>query len=84
VTKLGPTGEFPRGKLNKTDEGALMIAVGHENGVVRVEFGTPTAWIGLPPEEALAFAALIVRHVMELKHAEDLGRRGQSDQKVEP
>jgi hypothetical protein len=65
--KLGPTGEFPLGKLNDDDEGALNIAISHENGVVRVDFGEPTAWIGLPPDLALAFAATIAKHAMALK-----------------
>ena len=69
MTKLGPTGDFPQGKLNETDEGALNIAIGQEDGVVRIHFGTPTAWVGLPPDQALAFASIIVKHAMELKYA---------------
>jgi hypothetical protein len=65
----GPTGDFPLGKLNEHDEGGLNIAMGPDNGCVRIEFGMPTAWIALPPDQALAFASLIVKHAMALKAA---------------
>jgi hypothetical protein len=65
--KLGPTGDFPLGKLSRDDEGELRVKVSHEDGVVRIDFGAPTAWIGLPPDHALAFAAVVVKHAMALK-----------------
>ena len=77
--KLGATGDFPKGRLDADDEGGLNIAVTHDDDVVRVIFGTPTTWVGLPPEEALAFASLIVRHAMALK-AEQTKRAKQHDQ----
>ena len=67
--RLGATGDFPRGRLNRGDEGALNIAISHESGVVRLDFGKEVAWIGLPPDEALAFASVIVEHAMQLKRA---------------
>lgn len=63
----GPTGDFPKGKLNEDDEGGLQIVVTHDEGVVKVAFGKPTAWLGLPPEEAVQLAGLIVKHAMDLK-----------------
>lgn len=68
--KLGPTGDFPQGKLNADDEGALNCVISRENGCVRVDFGEPTAWIALPPDLALAFAATIIKHAMALKRGE--------------
>lgn len=64
---FGATGEFPQGKLNDADEGALKIGIAYDklNGVVMVNFGKPTAWIGLPPPEAIQFARLILRHAGE-------------------
>jgi hypothetical protein len=56
VTALGATGEYPHGKLNADDEGALRVAVGVDQGVVKVMFGKPTAWIGMPKKHALALA----------------------------
>lgn len=65
--KLGPTGDFPRGKLNETDEGGLQLAIGKEKDTVRIDFGKPVVWFALPADQALAFASLVVKHAMELK-----------------
>ena len=61
---FGATGEFPQGKLNDHDEGALKIGVAYDkmDGIVRVEFGKPVAWLGLPPPEAIELAKLLMRH----------------------
>jgi hypothetical protein len=65
--KLGPTKDFPLGKLNETDEGGLQLAISEEKGTVRVDFGSPVAWFALPPDQALAFASLIVKRAMAIK-----------------
>lgn len=65
--KLGPTKDFPLGKLNETDEGGIQIAIGKESGNVRVDFGSPVAWFALPPDQALAFASAIVKHAWDIK-----------------
>ena len=36
--KLGATGAFPDGKMNKTDEGELRMAISSANGFVRIDF----------------------------------------------
>lgn len=63
--KLGATGEFPDGKLTPDDEGQLRIAIGIQDGVVVIHFGTPTTWIGLSAEEAIAFGETIARRSRE-------------------
>jgi hypothetical protein len=45
----------------------MNIAIGTDGDCVRIDFGKPTAWIGLPPDQALAFASLIVKHAMAMK-----------------
>lgn len=65
--KLGATGRFPQGKLNKDDEGEIRLAIGHENGKVIIDFGKPVAWIGMNPQEAIEFAAMIFQHVRECR-----------------
>ena len=69
--KLGALGEFPQGKIDETDEGALRIAVGRDllNGVVRIDFGTRVTWLGMDIETASEFAAAIIRACMEIKIA---------------
>ena len=64
---VGPTGNFPRGKLNETDEGELALAVSSEKNMVRIDFGTPVAWVCLSPDQALAFASVIVARAMAMK-----------------
>lgn len=89
--KLGPTGDFPSGKLDADDEGGINIAIGSQIGpsgkiVVRIEFGKPIAWLGLPQEQAVQFAISVIKHarfagsiIIGDGDAEDLGRRGQGD-----
>lgn len=58
----GATGLYPEGALNKTDEGQLQFALGHKDGKVTLEFGTPVAWIGLNPQQAADLAMSMLRH----------------------
>lgn len=61
--KLGATGEFPQGKINRTDEGAIRLAVGHTaDGLVRVKFGKPVAWLAMDPDDARELARLLISH----------------------
>lgn len=64
---FGAAGEFPQGKLNDDDGGALAVGVAFDklDGIVRVDFGKPVAWLGLPPPQAIAFAKLILKHAGE-------------------
>lgn len=67
--KLGATGRFPYGKADNTDEGELQLAIAADraNGIVRVVFGKPVAWIGLPTAEARQFAALLLQKADEIE-----------------
>jgi hypothetical protein len=61
--KFGPTGKFPHGRLGPHDEGELQMGVTHDSvGNVRFNFGKRIAWFALPPEHAINFARLILRH----------------------
>lgn len=55
-------GEFPDGKLNQHDEGAVAFLVGVEDGRVKLQFPKPIAWIGMTPDEAVGMAELLIRH----------------------
>jgi len=59
---LGPTGDYPRGKLGPDDLGGLNIQVGTRDGAVIVAFGTPVEWFGMPPDQAINFAKTIMKH----------------------
>jgi hypothetical protein len=56
--QFGATGRFPMGKLTETDEGeiAFGVAADKKTGKVIINFGKPTAWLGMDREQALALA----------------------------
>ena len=62
--KIGKTGEYPLGQLDPSDEGEINVAIGADlaNGIVRVDFGTPVTWLGLPPAYARDIAIKFLRH----------------------
>jgi hypothetical protein len=66
--KLGPTGHHPFGKLNKSDEGELRVALGldRKNSVIRIEFGKPVGWVAVPAAGARHLAKLLVEKADEL------------------
>lgn len=55
-------GEFPDGKLNPDDSGALAMSVGVESGRVVMRFPKPVAWIGMTGDEAFEMAQMLLRH----------------------
>lgn len=66
MAKFGATGDFPRGKLNDSDEGGLQIGVTVKDKTVVVVFGTPVAWLGMPAEAALQLANALLQRVNEI------------------
>jgi hypothetical protein len=67
--KIGATGQFPFGKMRPDDQGELAIAMGTDvkNGVVRMEFGKPVAWLALPASQARQLANLLLEKAAELE-----------------
>ncbi len=59
-------GEFPDGKLNPDDEGALAVSIGHEKSNVVMRFPKPVAWIAFTPEGALGIAETLIKHARQL------------------
>jgi hypothetical protein len=55
-------GEFPDGKLNADDAGAVAMAVGVENSRVVLRFPKPVAWVGMTGDEAFELAQCLLRH----------------------
>lgn len=58
--ELGATGEFPDGKLTEDDEGSINFAIGIKDGKVCLDFGTPSRWIAMKPEDALKLAETLI------------------------
>jgi hypothetical protein len=61
---LGATNRYPQDVLNEDDEGELRMGVRRDpvDGLVHVDFGKPVAWLGLPPENAIALARALLKH----------------------
>lgn len=55
-------GEFPDGKLNTNDAGAIAMSVGVEAGRVILRFPKPVAWVGMTGDEAMGLAQLLIKH----------------------
>ena len=68
IKVLGATGRTPFGKVSDDDEGELQLAIGadHAHGIVRLEFGKPVGWLGLPTAHARQLAALLREKADEL------------------
>lgn len=64
---VGPTGQFPEGKMSKHDEGEIIFAVGHPNGKVVIDFGSPVAWVGMNPQQAIAVANSLITHAKKAR-----------------
>lgn len=58
--------QYPQGKLNEHDEGALPLRVGREEDKVAVHFGKPVAWIGMSADDAMALAELLAKHAIDI------------------
>jgi hypothetical protein len=60
---FGATGDFPQGQLSDDDQGGIKIGIAYDkiDGIVRVEFGKPIAWLGLPPPQAIELARYMLK-----------------------
>lgn len=65
LSGLGPTGNFPQGKLNSNDEGELALGITHDKGKVIIDFGKPVAWIGFDPKQAKEIARMFELHAIQ-------------------
>jgi len=63
----GPTKQFPLGKVNEDDEGELNVAIyTDKKGTIFLDFGKPTAWIGLDPTSARLLASKLTKYAEEM------------------
>ena len=61
LAEVGPTGQFPEGKIDKSDDGEIKIAVGVQDGKIVMEFGAPIEWIGFTPEQGQEIGMLLIK-----------------------
>lgn len=59
------TGEYPDGRLNADDQGAVAVGIGHQNGAVTMQFPKNLNWIGFTPDQAIAIAETLVHHARQ-------------------
>jgi len=64
----GPTGQYPEGKLNSHDDGALMIQFSGDpvSQTVIMKFGTMASWIGFPVNDIDRLCATLQKCKTEL------------------
>ncbi len=55
-------GEYPNGRLNADDSGALAVAISNKDGRVVIEFPKPVAWIGFTGDQAMEIAQILMNH----------------------
>lgn len=60
---LGATGQFPMGQVSDDDEGELALGVAYDevNGIVRLDFGKPVAWLGLDKSTAINLGKALIQ-----------------------
>ncbi len=59
---------YPNGRLNANDDGALAFAIAadKERGLVIIDFGKPTEWIGLAPNDVSVLVEKLVEKAREV------------------
>jgi|SRR5215831_615140 len=65
--KIGATGEFPEGKANEEDEGALEMMLRYEalSNLVELHFGKPVQFLGMQPEQMVDFGRKLIAFAEE-------------------
>ena len=65
--KLGPTGDYPCGKMSDDDEGALEVGMRIVDGVFQLHFGGRVSWIGLHKEQAKILVERLLVYIGEVQ-----------------
>ena len=61
----GAIGAHPKGRLTKSDEGAIQFGVGVQDGKVVLDFGTSVQWIGMTAQDAADLASVLLSKARE-------------------
>jgi hypothetical protein len=66
---LGATGNFPRGKIDRLDEGEICFAIAadHKTDTVLINFGKQVVWLGMTADEAIEIANSLRDKAIEIK-----------------
>ncbi len=55
-------GEYPDGRLNDDDSGAVSMAIASQGDKVLLQFPKPVAWVGLTGDQAMQLAQDLMKH----------------------
>lgn len=71
VPGLGPTGRFPEGRLNASDEGEIRIAIASKGSKVILDFGKPVSWLSVNGHQAEEIGHAILQRAATAKASSD-------------
>jgi hypothetical protein len=65
---IGPTGEFPDGKVTEEDEGGIKFGVAADKyrGLVHIDFGKPIQWLAMTAKEAANLGQMLNEKAREV------------------
>lgn len=65
--KLGETNDFPRGKMNDSDEGGINIAIFEQDKTVIIDFGKELSWLGLDADTAEQLGNQLIKNANSIR-----------------
>jgi hypothetical protein len=63
--------QWPEGRLGPDDDGEVAVAIGVRQGRVIMQFPYEVNWVGLPPDQADEFAAVLRRRAEQARAGEE-------------
>lgn len=62
--------QYPRGKINKNDEGktTVIIKSNKDQNTVIIQYEKPISWLGLSCEEACLLGHALIKTAMEMQN----------------
>lgn len=57
---------YSEGRLGPDDDGDTAMAIGHDPAkkVVVIDYGKQVTWVGMPAEQAVKFAEMVIQHAI--------------------
>jgi len=68
-SRIGPTGKYPNGPMNKNDAGELAVAIStnKKKGIITIDFGTSLSWLGLTVDDAKMLVKILNERIDDLE-----------------
>lgn len=56
--------KWPEGRISGSDDGEIAFEISSDSdaNIVKVDFGKPVEWVGMPPKTAIELAQLLIKH----------------------